>query len=205
MPHSPHQAQHADRGSSPGSASERRPFLEIRGLADAVDQKTILDRLDLTIAEGEIHALLGANGSRKTTLAYAVMGCEGYAPTAGEVRFAGTNLLPLPTHERARLGITLHWQEPARFEGLTARQHLAAGAPGRVPASGARGHVDCKEILKDRAHASAIPLVKVFHPDAKVTHEAAISSVDGKEVGTLIARGLTPEEAVEMIVSGILR
>lgn len=72
-------------------------------------------------------------------------------------------------------------------------------------AKGARGHVDCKEIVQGRAHASAIPIVRVFHPEAKVTHEAAIGSVDKKELETLMARGLTPEQAVELIVSGILR
>ncbi len=72
-------------------------------------------------------------------------------------------------------------------------------------ARGSRGHVDCKEIIKDRAKASATPLVKVFHPEAKVTHEAAIGSVDKKELETLMARGLTPEQATELIVAGILR
>jgi Fe-S cluster assembly scaffold protein SufB len=72
-------------------------------------------------------------------------------------------------------------------------------------AKGARGHVDCMEIVQGHAHASAIPIVRVFHPEAKVTHEAAIGSVDKKELETLMARGLTPEQAVEMIVSGILR
>lgn len=72
-------------------------------------------------------------------------------------------------------------------------------------AKGARGHVDCMEIVQDQARASAIPIVKVFHPEAKVTHEAAIGSVDRKELETLMARGLDPEHAVEMIVSGILR
>lgn len=72
-------------------------------------------------------------------------------------------------------------------------------------ARGARGHVDCMEVVQGRAHASAIPIVRVFHPEAKVTHEAAIGSVNKKELETLMARGLTPEQAVEMIVSGILR
>jgi Fe-S cluster assembly scaffold protein SufB len=72
-------------------------------------------------------------------------------------------------------------------------------------AQGARGHVDCMEIVQGRAQASAIPIVRVFHPEAKVTHEAAIGSVDKKELETLMARGLSPEQAVEMIVSGILR
>jgi len=72
-------------------------------------------------------------------------------------------------------------------------------------AKGARGHVDCMEIVQGRAHASAIPIVRVFHPEAKVTHEAAIGSVDKKELETLMARGMSPEQAVELIVSGILR
>lgn len=72
-------------------------------------------------------------------------------------------------------------------------------------AKGARGHVDCMEIVQGQAQASAIPIVRVFHPEAKVTHEAAIGSVDKKELETLMARGLTPEQAIELIVSGILR
>lgn len=72
-------------------------------------------------------------------------------------------------------------------------------------AAGARGHVDCMEIVKDKAVATAIPIVSVRNPLAKVTHEAAIGSVDRKQLETLMAHGLTPEEAVEMIVKGILR
>jgi Fe-S cluster assembly scaffold protein SufB len=72
-------------------------------------------------------------------------------------------------------------------------------------ARGARGHVDCMEVVQGEAHASAIPIVRVFHPEAKVTHEAAIGRVDKKELETLMARGLTPEQAIELIVSGILR
>jgi hypothetical protein len=72
-------------------------------------------------------------------------------------------------------------------------------------AEGARGHVDCMEIVKDRAVAKAIPIVGVTHPLAKVTHEAAIGSVDKRQMETLMAHGLTPEEAVDTIVKGILR
>ncbi len=72
-------------------------------------------------------------------------------------------------------------------------------------AAGSRGHVDCMEIVKDRAVAKALPLVQVNHPLAKVTHEAAIGSVDRKQMETLMAHGLSPEEAVDVIVKGILR
>jgi Fe-S cluster assembly ATP-binding protein len=108
-------------------------LLDIRNLTFAVDRHPILDRLDLTIQPGEIHALLGANGSGKTTLAYLLMGCEGYAPSAGSILFNGTDLLPLKIHERAQLGLTLAWQEPARFEGVTVREYLSLGKPGCNP------------------------------------------------------------------------
>jgi len=72
-------------------------------------------------------------------------------------------------------------------------------------AAGARGHVDCMEIVKDRAVARAIPIVQVNDPGAKVTHEAAIGSVDKRQMETLMAHGLLPEEAVDIIVKGMLR
>jgi len=109
------------------------PLLDIHNLTFEADRHAILDRLDLAIQPGEIHALLGANGSGKTTLAYVLMGCEGYVPTAGDVQFGGANLLPLKIHERARLGLTLAWQEPARFEGVTVREYLTLGKPDCDP------------------------------------------------------------------------
>jgi len=70
----------------------------------------------------------------------------------------------------------------------------------------ARGHVDCVEIIKGReARASAIPRLVVIDDRAKLTHEAAIGSVDKKQVETLMARGLTEDEAVDVVVRGMLR
>lgn len=109
------------------------PLLDIHNLTFEVDRHAILDRLDLTIESQEIHALLGANGSGKTTLAYLLMGCEGYVPSAGTVLFNGRDLLPLKMHERARLGLTLAWQEPARFEGVTVREYLTLDKPDCDP------------------------------------------------------------------------
>lgn len=84
-----------------------------------------------------------------------------------------------------------------------ARAEIRGATEGN--AEGCRGHVDCMEIVKDRAVASAIPLVRVTHPLAKVTHEAAIGSVDKRQMETLMAHGLSPEEAVDVIVKGVLR
>lgn len=71
-------------------------------------------------------------------------------------------------------------------------------------ASGARGHVDCTEIIKEEAVARAVPVVDVRHPEAKVTHEAAIGSVDDFKLQTLMSRGLDEEEASEVIIQGML-
>jgi len=72
-------------------------------------------------------------------------------------------------------------------------------------AAGARGHMDCLELVRDRARALAEPIVDVSHPLAKVTHEAAVGTVDQKQLETLMAHGLAPEEAVDVIITGILR
>ena len=68
----------------------------------------------------------------------------------------------------------------------------------------ARGHVDCKEIVQDDSNARATPVVDVKNPSAHVTHEAAIGSVDSKQLQTLLARGMEQEKAVETIIQGLL-
>jgi len=72
-------------------------------------------------------------------------------------------------------------------------------------AAGAVGHVDCKEIVQGRAVANAVPVVQVNHPKAHITHEAALGSVDSRQLETLMARGLSEDEATEVIIAGLLR
>ncbi|OQX83300.1 SufBD protein [candidate division KSB1 bacterium 4484_87] len=74
----------------------------------------------------------------------------------------------------------------------------------RATAPFTRGHVDCHEIVKDEAIAKAIPIVDVQDPRAHVTHEAAIGSVDNKQLETLMSRGMDEDEAVELIINGLL-
>lgn len=102
-------------------------LLEVRGLALRLGGVTILDGIDLAVDGGEIHALVGANGAGKSSLAYAVMGCEGYRPERGSIALDGRDLAGLAMHERARLGITMAWQEPARFEGISVRDYIEVG------------------------------------------------------------------------------
>ncbi len=87
----------------------------------------ILRGMNLQVSEGQIHAVLGRNGSGKSTLAYTLMGCASYKPSEGHIFFDGRDITDLSIDERARLGITLAWQEPARFEGLTVRRYLQLG------------------------------------------------------------------------------
>ena len=108
-------------------------LVEIKKLTFEVGQTKILDDLNLTIGFQEIHALLGANGSGKSTLAYVLMGFEGYRPSSGEILFDGKDIGSLQTYERAQLGMTLAWQEPARFEGITVDQYVRLGRDGIDP------------------------------------------------------------------------
>jgi Fe-S cluster assembly ATP-binding protein len=100
------------------------PLLEIKDMTYGVKDKEIFSGLSLSVKPHEVHAILGTNGSGKTTLAYLVIGCEGYFPTSGEILFNGRSINGLKLHERARLGITLAWQEPVRFEGISVRDYL---------------------------------------------------------------------------------
>ncbi|MEW6118233.1 MAG: ABC transporter ATP-binding protein [Nitrospirota bacterium] len=109
------------------------PLLDIRGLTYDASAKRVLDGLYMTIEQSEVHALLGTNGTGKSTLAYLIMGCEGYRPTAGEIAFEGKVINDLKIHERAQLGITMAWQEPVRFEGISVRDYLTLKHKGADP------------------------------------------------------------------------
>jgi Fe-S cluster assembly ATP-binding protein len=104
-----------------------KPLLEVKDLTFEKNGKAILSRVNLTIQSREIHSILGMNGTGKTTLACLVMGLAGYRADRGSIYFNGRDITNLPVSERARMGITLAWQEPARFEGLTVRDYLSLG------------------------------------------------------------------------------
>jgi len=100
-------------------------LLDIRQLSFQTAGRLILDRLDLSVSAGEVHALLGTNGTGKSTLACLIMGCRGYLPTSGTILLDGRPLEQLAISERARLGVSMAWQEPARFEGLSVGDYLS--------------------------------------------------------------------------------
>lgn len=89
---------------------------------------------------------------------------------------------------------------------VAVRDQASADVYNKLTASAAyaRGHVDCKEILKDQGRAAATPIVEVNHPRAHVTHEAALGSVDTRQLQTLMARGLDEDAATDLIIRGLL-
>ncbi len=99
-------------------------LLLLRDISYRADGNRVLDGLNLAIEKQEVHALVGTNGTGKSTLACLVMGCGGFRPLSGEIIFEGRPINNLGIHERAALGITLAWQEPARFEGISVRRYL---------------------------------------------------------------------------------
>ncbi|MGD9301148.1 MAG: ABC transporter ATP-binding protein [Desulfobacterales bacterium] len=110
-------------------------IVETRDVVLDLGDKRILDHLSMEFWPGHVHAVVGPNGAGKSTLAHTIMGLAGYANFEGDILFKGESLRDLSIDERARRGITLAWQEPARFEGLTVKQFLGAGAGDPSPSS----------------------------------------------------------------------
>src|SRR6478735_1056626 len=98
--------------------------LRIENLRVAIDGKEILKGVDLTIKQGEVHALMGPNGSGKSTLSYALMGHPSYEVTGGTVTIDGQDLLALEPDERAKAGVFLAFQYPTAIPGVTVANFL---------------------------------------------------------------------------------
>jgi Fe-S cluster assembly ATP-binding protein len=98
--------------------------LTIDNLHVAINGKEILKGLDLTLRQGEVHALMGPNGSGKSTLSYALMGHPNYEVTEGAVTLDGLDLLELGPDERAKAGLFLAFQYPTAIPGVTVANFL---------------------------------------------------------------------------------
>ena len=98
--------------------------LKIDNLSVSVDDQPILKGLNLEIPQGEVHAIMGPNGTGKSTLAYTLMGHPRYKVTNGKVAFNGDDLLALPTEERSKLGMFLAFQYPVSIPGVSVANFL---------------------------------------------------------------------------------
>lgn len=110
-------------------------ILQVQDVTLTLGGKRILNDLSIDFWKGHIHAIIGPNGAGKSTLASVIMGLPGYTDISGDVLLDGQSLRGVPIDERARRGITLAWQEPARFEGLRVDRFIAAGAKDRSTAA----------------------------------------------------------------------
>ena len=105
--------------------------LEIKDLHVAIDDKEILKGVNLTLKTGEIHAIMGPNGTGKSTLSAAIMGNPNYEVTKGEILFDGKNILDLEVDERARLGLFLAMQYPSEIPGISNAEFMRAAINAR--------------------------------------------------------------------------
>lgn len=101
-----------------------KTLLSVQGLRASIDGTEILKGVDLTVKSGEIHAIMGLNGSGKSTFAKVLAGHADYQVTGGSVQFEGRNLLELPPEERARAGLFLAFQYPIEIPGVANTQFL---------------------------------------------------------------------------------
>jgi Fe-S cluster assembly ATP-binding protein len=106
--------------------------LEIKDLHISIGEKPIVNGLTLTIRQGEVHAIMGPNGTGKSTLAKAIAGHPDYTITSGEVLIDGKSILELEPDERARAGIFLAFQYPSEIPGVSIANFLRAAQQARM-------------------------------------------------------------------------
>ncbi|CAM2794335.1 Fe-S cluster assembly ATPase SufC [Dellaglioa algida] len=119
--------------------------LEVKNLHVEIEDKEILKGVNLKMATGEVHAIMGPNGTGKSTLSEAIMGNPAYKVTEGEVLLNGVNILELPVDERARAGLFLAMQYPSEIPGVTNAEFLRAAINARRPED---NQIPIREFLK---------------------------------------------------------
>jgi Fe-S cluster assembly ATP-binding protein len=125
--------------------------LVVQDLCVSVQSKPILHGVNLTIRQGEVHALMGPNGSGKSTLAYAIAGHPHYQVTSGDILINGQSIITLEPDERAKAGIFLAFQYPTAIPGVSMANFL------RQAASAVRGYTDrAKQSVSEGGSAKPI-------------------------------------------------
>ncbi len=121
-------------------------MLKVTDLHVRVEDKQILNGLDLEVRPGEVHAIMGPNGSGKSTLVQVMAGREGYEVTGGSVTYNGKDLLALPAEERAREGVFLAFQYPVEIPGVN-NVYLLKAALNAIRKHRGEPEVDAFEFL----------------------------------------------------------
>jgi hypothetical protein len=163
-----------------------------------------------------ITKVIAHEDSRFSTEFELIKGAAGVIELDYEAEVEKNATVDMKTRIFGRSSDRIHIKEAAHLSGegatgvLTSHIALKNTASANIEneiiadAPYARGHVDCKEIVQDEAAARAIPIVQVNNHLAHVTHEAAIGSVDSKQLETLLSRGLNEDQATDLIIQGLL-
>jgi Fe-S cluster assembly ATP-binding protein len=150
-------------------------LLEIKNLRAKVEEKQILNGINLEVKKGEVHAIMGPNGSGKSTLASVLAGRENYEVNGGEVLFNGKDILELAPEERAQAGIFLAFQYPVEIPGVSTATFLKESINSIREARG-QENLDSKDFLvlmKDK--------MKLVEMDKTMTQRAVNSGFSGGE------------------------
>jgi len=131
-------------------------MLEVKNLSVSVQGKQILDNLTLTVNDGEVAAIMGPNGTGKSTLSYIIAGKPGYEVTSGEVLLDGEDLLALAPHERAAKGVFLAFQYPVEIPGVATMTFLKAALNAQRRFHGEKDLTTPDFMRKVRAAAAAL-------------------------------------------------
>lgn len=169
--------------------------LDIRNLHVKIEDREILKGVNLTVKKGEIHALMGPNGTGKSTLAYALMGHPSYEVSEGEVWFKNQNILELEPDKRAHLGIFLAFQYPVAIPGVTVanfmRTALNAQRKSRNPEEKGISIPEFRRLLKER-----MELLKMDSSFAGRYLNEGFSGGEKKRAEVLQMATLQPEMAI---------
>jgi len=169
--------------------------LEIKNLHVSIGEKEILKGLSLTVNQGEIHAIMGPNGTGKSTLAYTLMGHPNYTVTAGEVIFDGKNVLEMEADERSRAGIFLAFQYPVAIPGVTVANFLRAAINARRRAENPEDKgisiPEFRKVLKEK-----MDLLKMNHDFAGRYLNDGFSGGEKKRAEILQMAALKPSIAI---------
>ncbi|MCL4275780.1 MAG: Fe-S cluster assembly ATPase SufC [Anaerolineales bacterium] len=169
--------------------------LEIKNLHVSIEDKEILKGLSLTINQGEIHAIMGPNGTGKSTLAYTLMGHPNYTVTEGEILFKGKNVLELEPDERSREGIFLAFQYPVAIPGVTVANFLRSAINARRRAENPEDKgmpiPEFRKMLKEK-----MDMLKMDHTFAGRYLNDGFSGGEKKRAEILQMATLRPEMAI---------
>jgi Fe-S cluster assembly ATP-binding protein len=169
--------------------------IEIRNLHAGIDGKGILNGVNLTVNQGEVHALMGPNGTGKSTLAYVLMGHPKYEVTDGEVILDGQNILELDPDERSRMGLFLAFQYPVAIPGVSVANFLRTAINSRRKADDPEDKgipiPEFRDMLKEK-----MDLLKMDHAFAGRYLNEGFSGGEKKRAEILQMAALQPEIAI---------